>query len=63
MLFKNEPSKFVKDFKDIVCLGRPYHFKFFKGFLPQILLGQFLNTYTFLENKKISGFLMFSKDV
>ena len=25
------------------CLGRPYHFKFFKGYLPQILLGPFLN--------------------
>ena len=24
------------------CLGRPYHFKFFKGCLPQILLGPFL---------------------
>ena len=29
-----------------VCLGRPYHFKFFKGCLPQILLGPFLNTLT-----------------
>ena len=28
----------------MVCLGRPYHFKFFKGCLPQILLGPFLNT-------------------
>ena len=28
----------------MVCLGRRYHFKFFKGFLPQILLGPFLNT-------------------
>ena len=28
----------------MVCLGRPCHFKFFKGFLPQILLGSFLNT-------------------
>ena len=25
-------------------LSRPYHFKFFKGFLPQVLYGQFLNT-------------------
>ena len=33
--------------------GRPYHFKFFKGCLPQILLGLFLNTLSrifFLEN-------------
>ena len=28
---------------DIVCLSRPYHFKFFKGRLPQMLLGPFLN--------------------
>ena len=27
-------------------LSRPYHFKFFKGCLPQILLGPFLNTLT-----------------
>ena len=27
-------------------VGRPYHFKFFKGCLPQILLGPFLNTLT-----------------
>ena len=30
---------------DMVCLGRAYHhFKFFKGCLPQILLGPFLNS-------------------
>ena len=28
----------------MVCLSRPYHFKFFKGSLLQILLGPFLNT-------------------
>ena len=28
----------------IICLRRPYHFKFFKGYLPQILLGPFLST-------------------
>ena len=28
----------------MVCLRRTYHFKFFKGCLPQILLGPFLNT-------------------
>ena len=27
-------------------LGRPDHFKVFKGCLPQILLGSFLNTLT-----------------
>ena len=30
----------------MVCLGRPFHLKFFKGCLPQILLGPFLNTMT-----------------
>ena len=29
---------------DMACLSRPYHFKFFKDCLPQILLGSFLNT-------------------
>ena len=29
-----------------VCLSRPYYFKFFKGCLPHILLGPFLNTLT-----------------
>ena len=28
----------------MVCLSRPYPFKFFKGFLPQTLLGPLLNT-------------------
>ena len=28
------------------CLGRPYRFTFFKGSLPQILLGPFLNILT-----------------
>ena len=30
----------------MVCLSRPYHFKFSKVSLPQILLGPFLNTLT-----------------
>ena len=29
-----------------VCLGRSYHFRWYKGCLPQILLGPFLNTLT-----------------
>ena len=41
--------KFLEDslqkiWSDMVCRGRPYHCSFFKGFLPQILLGPFLNT-------------------
>ena len=31
----------------MVCLGK-YHFKLFKGCLPQILVGPFLNTLTHL---------------
>ena len=27
----------------MVCLGRPYHFKFFKDFLPQILFSPLMN--------------------
>ena len=30
----------------VMCLSRPYYFKFFKGCLPQVLLGPFLNTLT-----------------
>ena len=33
----------------MVCLGRPYHFNFFKGCLPQILLGPFLHILTHLS--------------
>ena len=35
-VFKNGPSK----------ISLSNHFKFFKGYLPQILLGPFLNTFT-----------------
>ena len=31
------------------CLSRPYQFKFCKGYLPQILLGPFLNTLSHLR--------------
>ena len=34
------------------CLNRPYHFKVFKGFLSQILLGPFLNTMLHLKIQK-----------
>ena len=39
-VFKNGPSK--------ICLNRSYYFKFFKGSLPQILFGPFLNTLSYL---------------
>ena len=35
-----------KVLRDTVCLSRPYPFKFFKGYVPQNLLGPFLNTLT-----------------
>ena len=34
-----------KIWRDMICLSRPYLFKFFKGCLPQILLGPLLNTF------------------
>ena len=48
---KNGPSKTcrrqpLRSLIDMVCLGRPGDFKFFKGCLPQILLGQFFNALT-----------------
>ena len=52
--FKNRPSNICgrQPLKNVkwyglskqTTLNRPYHFKFFKGCLPQILLGLFLNT-------------------
>ena len=33
----------------MVCLDRPYHCKFFKGCLPQILLGPFLNIFSHMH--------------
>ena len=44
-VFKSGPSKICgrQPLKKSV-LGRPYPFKFFKGCLPQILLGPLLNT-------------------
>ena len=39
-------TTFEKIWSDMICLGRPYHFSFFKGCLSQILLGPFLNTFT-----------------
>ena len=33
----------------MVCLSRPYPFKFFKGCLPQVLLGPFLNALSHIK--------------
>ena len=43
-VLKNGQSKICG--RQPVCLGRAYHFKFFKVYLPQVLLGPFLNTLT-----------------
>ena len=55
--------KFVEDslFEEgiMVSLNRPYHFKFFKGCLPQVLLGPFLNTLTHIVIKVSVSILIF----
>ena len=48
MYCRMDQVKFVEDSR---YLGRPYHFKFFKGSLPQIFLGPFLNTLSYISNK------------
>ena len=35
--------------------SRPYHFKSFKGCLPQILLGPFLNTFSQMTETVVRG--------
>ena len=42
MYSRMDQVKFVED--NLCEIWRPYHFKFFKGCLPHILLGPFLNT-------------------
>ena len=41
----------------MACLSRPYHLKTFKGCLPQILLGPFLNTLTHVIIVKVKGLM------
>ena len=53
--------KFVEDSLQKIeviwsALSRPYDFKFFKGCLPQILLGPFLNTYMILVDIGRTGY-------
>ena len=43
----------------MVFLSRPYHFKFFKGCLPQILLGLFMNTLTQIGIPGLIGIVSF----
>ena len=48
----------------MVCLSRPYSFKFFKGYVPQILLGPFLNIMTYIYFFYLNEMMMhFSKHV
>ena len=58
MVFKNGLGKIcgrqpLKNWTDMVCLGRSYHYKFFKGCLPQILLGWIPCPNTLGHNKKM----------
>ena len=48
----NTTNKFDMRHCKNICLNRPYHFKFFKGCLPQILLGSFLNTLSYIYDAK-----------
>ena len=48
-VLKNGPSKICG--RQPVCLGRAYHFKFFKFYLPQVLLSPFLNTLTDISRR------------
>ena len=50
----------------MVCLRKPYQFNFFKGCLPQILLGAFLNTFSHMwmtfNLKAIKNLYKFKKE-
>ena len=48
-----------KIWSDMVCLSRPYHFKFFKACLLQVLLCPFLSTLTQLIYFYMMGTLSF----
>ena len=38
----------------MICFNRPYHIKYFKGYLSQILLGRFFNTFANLYSLTLS---------
>ena len=44
IVFKNGPSKIcgIQPFEGLWSVNRPYHFKFFKDYIPQILFGPYL---------------------
>ena len=54
--FKKGPSKIYgrQPLKNLSCLSKPYHFKCFKGYLPQILFGTFLNTLSQLRREDVA---------
>ena len=45
----------LKIWSDVVCLNRPYHFRFFKGCLSQNILGAFLNTLSQIVYHRVDG--------
>ena len=47
----------------MVCLSRPYHFRFFKGCGPEILLRPFLNILTRLLNYTKQTFYMIDDSI
>ena len=49
----------LKIWRSMFCLSRPYSFKCFKGCLPQILLGPFLNTLPQMFSENISDGALF----
>ena len=53
-VFKNGPA--FKKFEGVWSAGRPHSFKFFKGCLPQILPGPFLNTLSHIWSISICQF-------
>ena len=60
-VFKNGPSKICgKQPLKMVCLGRQYHFQFFKECLPQILIGSFFARYTYHAYSKINWMNQFN---
>ena len=46
----------------MLCLGRPYHLKFFKSYLPQILFGPFLNTFAYMRKIDVNVIYFQRKD-
>ena len=56
-VFKNGPSK-ICGRQPLKNLKWPYQFKFFKGCLPQVLLGPFLNTLTQMKLLRFLNFIL-----